>query len=129
MPSLPENVTKGLVGGVVENTATLGLGQEVVQFGKASKARHGVFSAIESRVKWPDLSQITTEWAFLGRGQTAFAAPGDSGAFVLTLQGTLGGLLIGGPVGEGHDGVGYVTPIAEVWSDIKARTGYEVCLA
>lgn len=104
------------------------MGDKAVLFGKTSEAKHGVFNAIDPRVIWPGLDQPTTEWSFVGSEGDKFAAFGDSGAWVLNTRGALGGMLIGGPKGIGHEGIGYVTPIVEVWKDIKAQTGYDVSL-
>lgn len=106
-------------------------GEEVVLIGKTSDVRSGIFSAIESLAEFPALGRRTTEYAVTGRDGLAFAAPGDSGASVLNRQGELIGVLIGGPQEIGKDGVrptgaGYVTPIEEVFADIKAQTGYDV---
>lgn len=116
---------------LVERTAGIDLGEEVVLVGRTSDVRIGIFNAIESRAAFPALERRTTEYVVTSRDGLAFAAPGDSGAFVLNRQGELMGLLIGGPLEKGQDGVrptgaGYVTPIEAVFADIQAQTGYNV---
>lgn len=109
--------------------------QHVVQhFGKLKEENHvvhlgvrlgpssGRFSYIKSNVKWPELrGEYTEERVITGLHNGDFATKGDSGAFVLGHDGSLVGILIGGPDGGGH---GYVTPIEVILADILARTGY-----
>lgn len=96
-------------------------GDYVIAFGKKSGVRVGRFNSIDSDVHWPEHPQHkTTEYVVAGLDGEIFANKGDSGAFVLTSEGKLAGMVIGGPDPAG--GPGYVTPITEVWRDIGAQT-------
>lgn len=117
---------------LVEGSSLLGIGDmrigdQVAQFGKKSGPKLGVFSTIKSDCKLPGQPGTTTENVVCGKSGLSFAEPGDSGAFVVNMDGLLVGLLIGGPVGE-HRQVGYVTPIGEVFGDIQTRTGWKPSL-
>lgn len=104
------------------------LGERAVMFGKRSGPTLGVVSAADSKVGRAGLPGTTIEYVVTGVDNEDFAKGGDSGTFVLDSTGALVGLLWGGPIGEQHEGPGYVTPILEVIKDIEERTGYKVRL-
>ncbi|KAI9840514.1 MAG: hypothetical protein M1837_001574 [Sclerophora amabilis] len=60
----------------------------------------------------------------MGQGRN-LAEKGDSGAFVINFCGALVGMVVGGNPKVGST---YVTPIEEVFQDIKAQTGFTVTL-
>lgn len=66
-----------------------------------------------------------TTFVITGRNGAPFVTYGDSGAFALRATSSFVGLLVGGPLGQSREDRAYVTPIAELWADIKARTGYD----
>ena len=71
------------------------------------------------------------EYVFHGR-YGPFSTPGDSGSAVFNTHGLLAGILFTGPVSHqaSKGGYGYVTPIEDIFQDIKAFTGvFDVRLA
>lgn len=110
---------------VIEMAAGLPLGadddNDVFLLGKRLRLPCVVFSHIKSDCKLPGQGGYTREHIFVGRRGQPFALPGDSAGFVLNTKAKLVGLLIGGPECGGY---GYVTPFAEICTDVEARTGY-----
>lgn len=86
----------------------------------------GFYSHIKSDCQLPGQGGPTREHAFVGEHPlTTFAAGGDSGGLVLSKDLKVVGMLIGGNPPSGH---GYVTAIADIAADVKARTGHSLKL-
>lgn len=132
LPCLSHELAAVLTNFIVEKTAEMILDHQVIGFGHVSGPNVGIFSAIKSNIKLPENGQESEEQVVAAiKGVTRngnFQGPGDSGAWVVDATGAMVGLLFGGPKGKDHEGSGYVTPIAAILADIKARTGYEASL-
>lgn len=129
--ALPFNLKQNVAADRTMSTKTgdLGMNDEVILFGMASGVTAGFFSYIDSTVHLQGLDKPpTTECVVVGYGSHHFCNYGDSGAFVLDTDGLLVGMLIGGSLGPGLNGNGYVTRIGEVFADIEAQTGMKVAL-
>lgn len=103
----------------------MALGDRVVLLGMKTGGTAGVFSAIKPRVALPGQGQVTTEFVVTALDGRTFAEPGDSGGLVLSEEKAVVGLLLAGPTG-GSQGMGYVTPIEDVFQDIERRTGCKI---
>jgi hypothetical protein len=97
-----------------------------IKFGRTTGYTTGVFNAIKSHCMLPHSDGESVEWCFLGN-KCDFSRKGDSGSFVLSEHGELGGIVIGGSTANYTD-LTYVTPISEVFQDIEQRLGYAVHL-
>ncbi|KAI9765037.1 MAG: hypothetical protein M1840_007862 [Geoglossum simile] len=113
----------------ITQTIAMDIGDRAVKWGRSTKSTAGTFSSIQSHVNLPDSDGPSTEWCFVGRDGREFGNRGDSGAFVLSRDGDLGGIIIGGSDdGPGGFVLTYVTPIAEVLNDIENQLGCSVDL-
>ena len=97
-----------------------------MKFGRTTGYTTGVFNSIKSHCVLPNNDGESKEWCFLGDNRD-FSSKGDSGSFVLSELGELGGVVIGGTTANYSD-LTYVTPIHEVFQDIEQRLGYTVHL-
>ena len=97
-----------------------------MKFGRTTGYTTGVFNTIRSHCMLPNTDGESEEWCFLGKN-CDFAGKGDSGSFVLSGRGKLGGVVIGGSM-DNYNYLAYVTPISEVFQDIQQRLGYTVHL-
>lgn len=97
---------------------------KVFKRGRSTGLTWGTVNAIKVDIKLGD-SVPHTAWYIVGSlTASAFAEPGDSGAFVLDRYGAWCGIVFGGS----DDGNGYVTPVNRVVADIEALTGGHVSL-
>jgi len=101
----------------------MSLDDDLILYDKVSEMTCERLSAIKSSIQWPERKGVTTECVVTAQDGLAFALLGDSGSFVLNQTGALVGLLIAGVDGRG---TGYVTPIQEIWEDVRTRTGHEI---
>lgn len=109
---------------LVNRTAPLRIGDVVAKFGKATGFTVGTVHAPFDIVCMPDSGgKETREYSVLGDKGTAFAAGGDSGAFVLDGDGSLVGIVFGGNTATL---LTYVIPIDAIFKDIEACTGCPV---
>ena len=97
-----------------------------MKFGRTTGYTTGVLNAIQSHCILPNSDGESVEWCFLGN-KCDFSRKGDSGSFVLSGLGELGGVIIGGTT-DNYNDLTYVTPIDEVFQDIEQRLGYTVRL-
>ncbi|KAI9835814.1 MAG: hypothetical protein M1837_003586 [Sclerophora amabilis] len=104
---------------------TMTIGDVGFKSGRSTKITSGEFNAIKSNVRLPPSPLATREWCFVGHDANPFSTKGDSGAWVLSLNGNLGGMLLGGHA-EDESKPTYVTPIEAIFEDIKEQTGCEV---
>ncbi|KAF5702036.1 hypothetical protein FMUND_13654 [Fusarium mundagurra] len=109
------------------------LDSNVWKLGTTSKLTAGKFSHFKNDVKLTEESHmpqtVSNEYCFVYTNRPkdpAFSGPGDSGAVVFDDKGCIVGLLFRGQVpnkaGAGGTGVTFVTPIEDVFSDIKKFT-------
>jgi hypothetical protein len=113
----------------ITDTTVMDIGDRAVKWGRTTGHTAGTFNSIKSDVHLPDSDGPSREWCFIGRNWGDFGGLGDSGSFVLSKDGDLGGLLFGGSQrGLGEFVLSYVTPITEVFSDIEKQLGYSVHL-
>ena len=101
-------------------------GDRGIKFGRTTGYTTGVFNTIKSHCMLPWSDGESVEWCFLGN-KRGFSSEGDSGSFVLSGLGELGGVVIGGAL-DNYNSLAYVTPIDEVFQDIEQRLGYTVHL-
>lgn len=102
-------------------------GRPVNKGGAASGWSRGHINEIRSQVRFPGgPPEGTTECCAVGTDRSyPFSSNGDSGAWVTSIIGFLGGLLVGCHTAGGW---GYVTPIQDVMEDIESSLGCEVVL-
>jgi len=112
-------------GDAISEFGVMKLGDELMLFECVSGVKIGEFSAIVSNIKWCEQPTLTKEFAVCRNDGEIFSDEGDSGAFVLNRDGQLVGILVGGNKATGQ---AYVTSIQAVIDDIRAQTGYDVCL-
>ncbi|KAI9773303.1 MAG: hypothetical protein M1839_002163 [Geoglossum umbratile] len=94
--------------------------------GRTTGTTFGSFSHIKSHVQLPDNPGYTDEAVVMSlQPGKFFSEKGDSGAFLLSPEGELVGLVVGGCEPERQT---YVTPIEEVISSIREITGCNVSL-
>ncbi len=100
----------------MEETRKMAIGDQVTMVGRSSRSSHGTVSGIKSDVMLPEVEGFTTEYVVSGRDGQEFAAPGDSGGWVLDgRSNALVGMLFGGPGRRGGAAGGaYVTPIGGI---------------
>lgn len=111
---------------VVEEFARAEKGDDAWKIGRDTSRTCGRLSGTRSHCKFEGNSLETTEQFYApSRGSQMFAAPGDSGAWVLNADGGLVGLLFGG-----YDGTtwSYVTPIEVVLESVRSTLGCVVSL-
>lgn len=102
------------------------LGGQAFKLGRKTDLTKGVFSMIQAHCMLSGNPGETTENVFTSSDiSTPISLRGDSGSWVLTPEGQLGGLLIAGQEGKSYS---YVTPISLVLADIEARLGCKVSL-
>ena len=97
-----------------------------MKFGRTTGYTTGVLNTIRSHCILPNSDGESVEWCFLGN-KCDFSRKGDSGSFVLSGLGELGGVIIGGTTNN-YNNITYVTPIDVVFQDIEQRLGYTVHL-
>ncbi|KAI9765196.1 MAG: hypothetical protein M1839_005603 [Geoglossum umbratile] len=113
----------------ITKTIAIDIGDRAVKWGRTTKSTAGTFSSIKSHVNFLDSNGLSTEWCFVRRDGHEFGNRGDSGSFVLSKDGDLGGMIVGGSDdGPGGFILTYVTPIAEVLNDIERQLGCSVYL-
>lgn len=111
-------------GDAVNEFGVMKLGDQLMLFGRVSGVKFGEVDAIISDIKWQEQPSLTKERAVCtGNGET-FCKEGDSGSFVLNGDGQLVGILVDWNI----MGQAYVTPIQAFIDDIRAQTGFNVCL-
>ncbi|KAF5571550.1 hypothetical protein FPHYL_297 [Fusarium phyllophilum] len=105
----------------------------VWKLGTTTKLTAGQFSQFKNNVKLSEeshmLQTLSNEYCFVYNNiadEAPFSGPGDSGAAVFDEKGCIVGLLFRGQVlkqvNPGRSGLTYVTPIEDVFSDIKKLT-------
>lgn len=98
-----------------------------MKWGRSTGYTTGTLNSIKSLVRLPGTDGLSTEWCFIGRDGRSFSCRGDSGSFVVSRDGELGGIVIGGSErGPGGFILAYVTPITEVLDDIEEQLGCSV---
>lgn len=102
----------------VSGTIRLKMGDAVIKTGADTQSTKGTFNHVESEVNFPGGPPTgTTEWCVIGDNDKRFSKTGDSGAWVLTEDGQLGGLVIGGTIAGTWS---YVTPVEVIFKDIES---------
>jgi Peptidase family S64 len=112
----------------ISETTEMNLEDRGIKFGRTTGYTTGVLNAIQSHCMLPNSDGESVEWCFVGN-KCEFSRKGDSGSFVLSVLGELGGIIIGGTTSHyDYTDLTYVTPINEVFQDIEQRLGYTVHL-
>ncbi|KAI9781535.1 MAG: hypothetical protein M1839_005950 [Geoglossum umbratile] len=113
----------------ITDTVIMDSGDEAIKWGRMTGYTMGTFNSIKSNCRLPDSNGLSTEWCFVGKARRDFADRGDSGSFVTSRSGKLGGMVIGGSEREpGGCCLAYVTPIKEVFDDIERQLGCSISL-
>ena len=123
----PEAQYKGIMFKEVAGLTRLMIGDKVVKGGADTGWTRGRFNEIKSDVHLEDGPlEGTREFCCVStHGVAPFSRKGDSGAWVLTQDGALGGLLL---AGHNAGNWSYVTPIEHVLKDIEESLSCSVSL-
>lgn len=98
-------------------------GSWVTKRGRTSGSTSGIINHMTRLTKWHQHGGLVSEDIEVIGLCMDFAEGGDSGSMVLNQYGELVGLLFAKDSCSNDFGIGYITPIADIQQDVKAKTG------
>lgn len=113
---------------IVRHTDVVKKGTWVTKQGKMTLVTAGVVNRMKRVIHWKEHEDfITEEMEVMGLSKD-FCDGGDSGAMVTNSYGELIGMVIGKEGCSNDFAVGIVTPILDIFRDVKAHTGGDLSL-
>ncbi len=98
----------------------------MLKIGKVTGATFGTVSHLKTDVRFADQPDVVNEEiVVVGDSNERFAEDGDSGGWVFDADGFLVGMMY---AGGKYLNETYVTPIAEILTDIAESSGFEMVL-
>lgn len=108
---------------VVRQIGAVEKGSWVAKTGRTSRVTSGFVNRMDRVVNWAQYGGFhSEEIEVIGPGRD-FAAGGDSGSMVTNSSGELVGILIGKDSCASDHGIGFFTPIFDIFRDVELQTG------